>query len=96
MMSVSVLSVYESKSSRPQGVNKGFFSFDAFNGFDFLALGICLISFVCSIIEARVNVDNLHWGWAYIAALDLKRGAVRIPKSLSFTAIFIHGFRAFR
>ena len=76
MMSVSVLSVHENKSGHPQGVNKGFFSFDAFNGFDFLVLGICLISFVCSIIEARVNVDNLHWGWAYIAALDLKRGAI--------------------
>lgn len=45
------------------------------NIFDGLVVAICAASFVFSVIESVVNYDNLHWGWAYIAALDLKRGA---------------------
>lgn len=44
--------------------------------FDFLVIFICLASFGCSWIESVINNDNLHWGWAYIAALDIKRGAI--------------------
>lgn len=44
--------------------------------FDVLVLLICAVSFGFSVIESMVNNDNLHWGWAYIAALDIKRGAI--------------------
>jgi len=46
------------------------------NVFDLLVMLICVASFCCSWIESMVNYDNLHWGWAYIAALDTKRGAI--------------------
>ena len=35
-------------------------------------------------IESIVNYDNLHWGAAYIAALDLKRGAIPHSETLIF------------
>jgi hypothetical protein len=44
--------------------------------FDLLVLLICLASFCCSWVESMVNVDNMHWGWAYLTALDVKRGAI--------------------
>ena len=44
--------------------------------FDLLALLICLASLGCSWVESMVNVDNMHWGWAYLTALDVKRGAI--------------------
>jgi len=44
--------------------------------YDLLVLLICLASFCCSWVESMVNVDNMHWGWAYITALDVKRGAL--------------------
>jgi len=47
-----------------------------FRIFDLLVIGICLISFGFGWIESIVNNDNLHWGWAYIAALDIKHGAI--------------------
>lgn len=31
-----------------------------------------------------VNYDNLHWGWPYIVALDLKRGAIPHSETLTF------------
>lgn len=47
-----------------------------FNIFDLLIILVCLASFGCSWIESMVNNDSHHWGVAYIAALDLKRGAI--------------------
>jgi len=31
-----------------------------------------------------VNVDNMHWGWAYLGALDIKRGAVPHVETFTF------------
>jgi len=49
---------------------------DKFNVFDLLIIFICLASFGCSWIESMVNNDSHHWGWAYLTALDIKRGAI--------------------
>jgi len=43
---------------------------------DLLVIGICLASFGCSFTESVVNKDYAHWGWYYIPALDLLRGAL--------------------
>jgi hypothetical protein len=47
-----------------------------YNLFDLLVIVICIVSFCCSLIESMVNCDNQHWGWAYITALNIKRGAI--------------------
>jgi len=60
-----------------EGFFKRYFCFlNKFNIFDLLVIFVCLTSFVCSWIESMVNNDSHHWGVAYIAALDLKRGAI--------------------
>ncbi|PKN51100.1 MAG: hypothetical protein CVU55_13265 [Deltaproteobacteria bacterium HGW-Deltaproteobacteria-13] len=72
------------KSSRagyPQSVYR---FFGGGRVFDLLVIFICLASFGCSLIESIVNIDNLHWGWQYIAALDLKRGAIPHSEVLIF------------
>ena len=59
--------------------NKKSFPFEYFhrlNIFDLLVIIICVASFICSVIESMVNYDNQHWGWAYITALDIRRGAI--------------------
>lgn len=47
-----------------------------FNIFDLLVICICVASLVCSLIESTVNIDNYHWGGAYLQAVDLKRGFI--------------------
>lgn len=61
--------------------------FSKFYVFDVLIIVICAASFGFSLIESLVNNDNIHWGWAYIASLDIKRGA--IPHS---EIIIFYGF----
>ncbi len=63
------------KPHRKDNSQSLFATFNGLNFFDGLVVIICAVSFVFSLIESVVNYDNLHWGWAYIAALDLKRGA---------------------
>ena len=53
-----------------------YFFLGRFSVFDLMVIIICLASFGCSLIESIINNDNVHWGWAYIAALDIKRGAI--------------------
>lgn len=55
---------------------RSFCYLNKFNVFDLLVFLLCVASFICSWIESMVNNDSHHWGVAYIAALDLKRGAI--------------------
>lgn len=41
---------------------------------DILILAICILSFILSVIESRLNTDALHWGIMYANAIDLARG----------------------
>jgi len=70
-----------SKFAYPEMIRRFFIKFDLFH---LLVILVCLASFVCSWIESIVNYDNAHWGWAYLAALDLKRGAIPHSEVLIF------------
>jgi hypothetical protein len=72
------------KSSQAGYFQRSYGLFDRFCVFDFLVLFICAASFGGSLIESIVNNDNMHWGWAYIEALDLKRGAIPHAEVLIF------------
>jgi len=50
--------------------------FNKVHAWDVLIVVICAMSFAFSFIESLVNIDSMHWGWAYITALDVKRGAI--------------------
>jgi hypothetical protein len=43
---------------------------------DLIVSIICIVSFIFSIIESRVNVDAHHWGLMYANAIDIARGAI--------------------
>jgi len=67
----------EPEESFPPGyLRKVSHYFGRFNLFDLLVIIICAASFGCSLIESMVNVDNYHWGGAYLQAVDIKRGAI--------------------
>lgn len=68
--------------------------FNRRNGFDLLVILICVASFCCSWIESIVNYDNLHWGSAYLSALDLKRGAIPHSQALVFYGFFQTWFQS--
>ncbi|MGD0280388.1 MAG: glycosyltransferase family 39 protein, partial [Smithella sp.] len=72
------------KSSRSEYLQKVYRFFSGDKVFDLSAILICAASFGCSMIESIVNNDNLHWGWAYIVALDLKRGAIPHSETIIF------------
>lgn len=83
-MAFSEIITNNHKSSETGYSQKVYRLFSKCNGFDLLVILICAISFGCSLIESMVNNDNLHWGWQYIAALDLKRGATPHSEILIF------------
>lgn len=64
------------ESFQPGYLRKVSCYFSRFNLFDLLVIIICAASFGCSLIESMVNVDNYHWGGAYLQAVDIKRGAI--------------------
>jgi hypothetical protein len=67
----------ENKESPLTGyLQRVYLFFGRFNVFDLMVIIICLASFGCSWIESIVNYDSHHLGLVYIAALDLKRGAI--------------------
>jgi|GEM_PF-708806 len=67
----------ENKESPRAGYLQGVYSFlGRFNVFDLMVIIICLASFGCGLVESIINNDNFLWGLSYIAALDVKRGAI--------------------
>jgi hypothetical protein len=50
---------------------------------DLLVVVVCIVSFVFSVIESKLNTDAHHWGLMYGNAIDLVRG------SIPFKEIFI-------
>lgn len=87
-MALRKLSSNKQKLSDATSLQKVFQFFNRWNGFDLLIALICVASFCCSWIESIVNYDNLHWGSAYLCALDLKRGAVPHYQALIFYGFF--------
>jgi hypothetical protein len=72
------------ESSEAGYLQKAYCLLSKCNVFDLLVIFICAASLCCSLIESITNNDNLHWGWQYIAALDLKRGAIPHSEVLIF------------
>jgi len=50
---------------------------------DILVVAVCIVSFIFSVIESKLNTDAHHWGLMYANAIDLVRG------SIPFKEIFI-------
>ncbi|MFN7319375.1 MULTISPECIES: glycosyltransferase family 39 protein [unclassified Microcystis] len=50
---------------------------------DLLVVAVCIVSFIFSVIESKLNTDAHHWGLMYANAIDLVRG------SIPFKEIFI-------
>lgn len=50
---------------------------------DLLVVAVCIVSFIFSVIESKLNTDAHHWGLMYGNAIDLVRG------SIPFKEIFI-------
>ena len=50
---------------------------------DLLVVVVCIVSFIFSVIESKLNTDAHHWGLMYANAIDLVRG------SIPFKEIFI-------
>jgi 4-amino-4-deoxy-L-arabinose transferase-like glycosyltransferase len=72
------------KTSQAGYFQRAYCLFGKFSVFDLLVIVICAASFGGSLIESIVNNDNAHWGWAYSAALDIKRGAIPHSEVLIF------------
>lgn len=87
-MALRELSVNKHELSEASPLQRFFLFFNRWNGFDLLVVLICVASFCCSWIESIVNYDNLHWGSAYLCALDLKRGAIPHSQALIFYGFF--------
>jgi len=87
-MALRELSSNKHESSESSSLQKYFQFFNRWSGFDLLVALICVASFCCSWIESIVNYDNLHWGSAYLCALDLKRGAIPHSQALVFYGFF--------
>jgi len=83
-MALRKLSANKHELSEEKPLQKFFLFFNRWNGFDLLVLLICVASFCCSWIESMLNYDSLHWGWPYLAALDLQRGAIPHSETLTF------------
>lgn len=83
-MALRKLSANKHELSEEKPLQKFFLFFNRWNGFDLLVLLICAASFCCSWIESMLNYDSLHWGWPYLAALDLVRGAIPHSETLTF------------
>jgi len=78
------LSSNSKDSFRLKYLQKAYYFFGQLKAFDLLVIIICMASFGCSWIESMVNSDSMHWGWPYIAALDLKRGLIPHLETLTF------------
>ncbi len=87
-MALRELSVNKHELSEASPLQRFFLFFNRWNGFDLLVALLCAASFCCSWIESIVNYDNLHWGSAYLCALDLKRGAIPHSQALIFYGFF--------
>lgn len=93
-MTLRELSSNKHELSESTSLQKYFHFFSRWSWFDLLVVLICAASFCCSWIESIVNYDNLHWGSAYLCALDLKRGAIPHSQALVFYGFFQTWFQS--